>query len=279
MPAGWAGGAPTQNQPFWAPDFRLWIQAADPARRRVATDLRRQVGPGHRRARLRYALEGALLVRSLGTSGGAEFSITEWNTEDLWRQEYGNLTGDLCFFAEDLFGGQFAVDETKVVTFDPETGDVTGLAEDIYGWAGAIVADYRVLTAHPLARAWQEVHGPIPPGHRLMPVQPFSLGGEFHIDNLVPGSQRNRCGSGVHSRARCRASHRGQTSGFGSTGASEERARQTRTTQATRAHPADTAAGCKGGAALTCARTPGSHAPRSHHTSPAAAPPLGRLHC
>ena len=132
-----------------------------------------------------YALEGALLVRSLGTSGGAEFSITEWNTEDLWRQEYGKLTGDLCFFAEDLFGGQFAVDETKVVTFDPETGDVTGLAEDIYGWAGAIVADYRVLTAHPLARAWQEVHGPIPPGHRLMPVQPFSLGGEYHIDNLV----------------------------------------------------------------------------------------------
>jgi hypothetical protein len=132
-----------------------------------------------------YALEGALLVRPLGRSHGAEFSIAEWNAEELWRREYGGLAGDLVFFAEDLFGGQFAVDGTQIVTFDPETGHTDAIADDIYEWAGAIVENYLELTAYPLARAWQEAHGPIPPGHRLMPVQPFSLGGEYHIDNLV----------------------------------------------------------------------------------------------
>lgn len=134
-----------------------------------------------------YALDRALLVRPLGrTAAGAEYGIAQWNADGLWRHEYGTLTNRLVFFAEDLFGGQFAVSGGNVVTFDPETGAIEKIAEDILGWAKAIIDNYEFLTAYPLAHAWQEANGPIPTGHRLVPILPFALGGEYRVDNLVP---------------------------------------------------------------------------------------------
>lgn len=37
------------------------------------------------------------------------------------------------FFAEDVFGGQFCIKDSKVYTFDPETGSLGYLADDIEG--------------------------------------------------------------------------------------------------------------------------------------------------
>lgn len=39
----------------------------------------------------------------------------------------------LPFFAEDVFGGQFCIKDSKVYTFDPETGSLGYLADDIEG--------------------------------------------------------------------------------------------------------------------------------------------------
>ncbi|MFA9444899.1 SMI1/KNR4 family protein [Egicoccus sp. AB-alg6-2] len=89
----------------------------------------------------------------------------------------------LCF-AEDVFGGQFALTPDGIVAFDPETGAVDHLAATLDEWAQAILDDHAVLTGHPLARAWQTRHGPLPPAQRLVPVVPFVLGGPFDLENL-----------------------------------------------------------------------------------------------
>ncbi len=46
--------------------------------------------------------------------------------------------------------------------------------------------DSAALTGHPLAHGWQQRHGPLPPGVRLVPNVPFVLGGDHVVENLHP---------------------------------------------------------------------------------------------
>lgn len=130
-----------------------------------------------------YALESALHVfpsRSVGQSIG----LDEWNDNALWRADYQGMADGCLFFAEDIFGGQFCIKDGKIYAFDPETGALEYLADDIAGWAAAIVSDYEMLTGYPLAHEWQARHGPITANKRLLPKVPFVAGGEFQLDNL-----------------------------------------------------------------------------------------------
>ena len=130
-----------------------------------------------------YALESALHVFP-SHSSQQEIGLVDWNENALWRNEYKGLADDCLFFAEDVFGGQFCIKGGKVYTFDPETGALDYLADDIEGWAQAIVSDYEVLTGYPLAHQWQEQNGQLPAKKRLLPKLPFVAGGEFVLDNL-----------------------------------------------------------------------------------------------
>jgi hypothetical protein len=130
-----------------------------------------------------YAFESALHV--FPADGGSEIGLSEWNSEQLWRHAYGPLAESCFFFAEDVFGGQFAIRGEAVVQFDPETGNATEMAATLEEWAQAILDDYEVLTGYPLAHEWQVANGPIPPGSRLVPAISFILGGAFEIENLV----------------------------------------------------------------------------------------------
>jgi hypothetical protein len=68
-----------------------------------------------------YAFEGALHV--LGEPGGpAGRGLVEWNSQRLWRGAYEGMADGAVFFAEDVFGVQFALRDEAVQTFDPETG-------------------------------------------------------------------------------------------------------------------------------------------------------------
>ena len=58
------------------------------------------------------------------------------------------------------------------------------LAEDVQGWAAVILDDHDVLTGYSLAHEWQDRHGALPEGRRLLPKVPFVLGGDFAIGNL-----------------------------------------------------------------------------------------------
>ena len=130
-----------------------------------------------------YAHESALHVFP-SHSSQQEIGLVDWNENALWRNEYKGLADDCLFFAEDVFGGQFCIKGGKVYTFDPETGALDYLADDIEGWAQAIVSDYEVLTGYPLAHQWQEQNGQLPAKKRLLPKLPFVAGGEFVLDNL-----------------------------------------------------------------------------------------------
>ena len=129
-----------------------------------------------------YAFEAALHVFPVTSSD--HMDLVRWNSSTLWRHIYGSMAEGLVFFAEDAFGGQFALAQEGVVSFDPETGDAEFMASTLEAWAATVLADYDLLTGYPLAREWQVRFGALPVGARLLPKIPFVLGGEFTINNL-----------------------------------------------------------------------------------------------
>jgi hypothetical protein len=129
-----------------------------------------------------YAFESTLHVFPSGAGDGAV--LEAWNEPSLWKRQYGPELADLQFFAEDVFGGQFALGPRGVVSFDPETAETTLLAKDIDGWATAVLADYNVLTGYQIAHDWQARNRPLAGGERLVPKIPFVLGGGFTADNV-----------------------------------------------------------------------------------------------
>jgi hypothetical protein len=141
-----------------------------------------------------FAFEAALRVFPAGDAVQS-YSLDDWNSLNLWRNGYENLAEGLLFFSEDIFGTQFCLKEDKVYSFDPETADITFVANTVDEWAGEVLKDYDVLTGYSLAHEWQMRNGSLAPRNRLMPKIPFVLGGEFNIDNLVSidGARSMRC--------------------------------------------------------------------------------------
>lgn len=130
-----------------------------------------------------YALESALHVFPTRSSQ-EEIGLDDWNENTLWRNDYKGLADGCLFFAEDVFGGQFCIKNNHIYTFDPETGALAYLADDIEGWAKAIISDYDVLTGYSLAHQWQKQNDQLPAKKRLLPKLPFVAGGRFVLDNL-----------------------------------------------------------------------------------------------
>jgi hypothetical protein len=131
-----------------------------------------------------YAFEGALHVLPWVAEPSQHMSIQRWNEESLWRGWYQGQVDNLLFFAEDAFGGQFAIQGDQIVSFDPESGDVNVFASSIEDWAGKLLLNYDELTGWSAARSWQLVYGAIPVGQRLLPKTAFILGGAYSQENL-----------------------------------------------------------------------------------------------
>lgn len=131
------------------------------------------------------AFEAALVVFP-ATDAGLVPGLDSWNRAEGWRRFYnGCIPAELVFFAEDLFGGQFGVMPSEIVRFDPEAGDIQHYANSLEDWARALLDNYAEDTGWPLAHEWQALHGPLSLAHRLLPRQPFVLGGDYVVENLV----------------------------------------------------------------------------------------------
>ncbi|HEX4729144.1 MAG TPA: hypothetical protein VH298_15170 [Jatrophihabitans sp.] len=128
-----------------------------------------------------YAFESALHLLPASSDG---HDLASWNDAALWRHSYADLADGMFCFAEDVFGGQFAITTDEVIAFDSETGQRTPIAGSLEGWADAVLADYQFQTGYPLAHQWQQQHGALPAGQRLLPKRPFVLGGKYEVDNL-----------------------------------------------------------------------------------------------
>jgi hypothetical protein len=110
----------------------------------------------------------------------------EWKGEDGGRTAYGELAEGLFFFAEDVFGNQFALDgDGRVVAFDAETAALDPLAESVTDWVTVLLDDWRCLTGYPVAHDWQDANRPLKRGERLFPRKPFVIGGEYTLENLT----------------------------------------------------------------------------------------------
>ena len=129
-----------------------------------------------------YAFESALHVFPAGGPGTQ--TLERWNSPELWRGHYKDLADGCLFFAEDIFGGQFVIKDDAIHSFDPETGATEQIGATVDAWARALLGDYEALTGQPLAHAWQEEHGALPKGKRLLPKIPFVTNGEFELSNL-----------------------------------------------------------------------------------------------
>jgi hypothetical protein len=113
-----------------------------------------------------------------------EPGLQQWNQPALWIDAYQEMARDALFFAEDIFGVQFCLRQDGVFSFEPETGEFSWLAASLEDWSALILEEYSVLTGYPLALDWQDQHGALPAGYRLVPITPFIVGGEFVPDNL-----------------------------------------------------------------------------------------------
>ena len=124
-------------------------------------------------------------------------SLNEWNSEDGWRKYYYDLAKDCLFFAEDIFGGQFCIKKDLIYSFDPETGEIERMANDLNEWAQIILDDYDYWTGYSLGNQWQSTHRTLQYDERLIPKTPFVLGGEYEVNNLTAV----KCQKGMKFRA------------------------------------------------------------------------------
>ncbi|MBZ5709636.1 SMI1/KNR4 family protein [Nannocystis pusilla] len=130
------------------------------------------------------AFNRALRVFSASRSPD-DLNLNRWNDPRLWRDTYGDLAEGVLFFADDIFGGQFCIKDSKIYAFDPETAALEWLADDLEGWATVILDDSDYWTGRPLGAAWQEKNGVLEPTQRLIPTLLFTLQGEYTVDNLT----------------------------------------------------------------------------------------------
>ncbi len=114
----------------------------------------------------------------------SRIDIERWNMDMLWRHEFGTSAEGLLFFAEDIFGEQFALSDGEVWRFNPESAAREKFAANLNEWAKRLVEDYSYETGYKQAHDWQLKNGPLPQGKRLIPKTPFIMGGEFEIENL-----------------------------------------------------------------------------------------------
>lgn len=132
-----------------------------------------------------FAFESALHVMGRLHQPEALCDVLSWNESSLWRAHYSTIPESVFFFAQDAFGGQFGVDvDGSIVTFEPETGELTPSAADLEEWAGLMLDDWKFMTGYSCAKAWQHENGALPLGHRLYPKRPFVAGGEYEVANL-----------------------------------------------------------------------------------------------
>ena len=79
----------------------------------------------------------------------------------------------LIFFAEDVFGNQFAFDNEKVVYFNAETGRATTFANSFVEWLSVILEDPVDTLQLMLFKAWTDMGEHLKPSEHLCPVYPF----------------------------------------------------------------------------------------------------------
>lgn len=118
------------------------------------------------------AFDGGL--RLFGTKTGELATLREWNERNGWRSAYKELVKEsLIFFAEDVFGNQFAFADGTVVYFDAENGRATPFASSFSEWLSIIIEDPVDTLQLMLYKSWLSKGERLDPSEHLCPIYPF----------------------------------------------------------------------------------------------------------
>lgn len=129
------------------------------------------------------AFWSALHVFPLGPStGGSDVAAVNATLVEA----FGPLAAGHFAFGQDLFGMLLTWHDRHVCAFDPETAEHEPIADDLEGFAAVMLDTHEELVGSAFAFGWQERHGTLEPGERLVPLLPFVLGGEYDDANLEP---------------------------------------------------------------------------------------------
>ena len=146
-----------------------------------------------------YAFGKALLFRPMGGNNNCPMNIEKWNHSETWKCYYVDDFKNDIFFAEDIFGIQFAIHLNEIYLFDPETAKWRYLAKTMEEFIKLIIAKPSDFTGDVFESAWEQINGPLHIGCRLIPKIPFVCGGEFEVKNFIslPDEKGMRIRAGI----------------------------------------------------------------------------------
>lgn len=131
------------------------------------------------------AFDGGLRV--FGTQSKLLPTLQEWNEQNGWRSAYKELINErLIFFAEDVFGNQFAFDDGRVVYFDVENGRASPFAKSFSEWLSITLEDPVDTLQLMLYRNWLGKGQRLEPSEHLCPVYPFIVKGNPPLEEIYP---------------------------------------------------------------------------------------------
>jgi hypothetical protein len=130
-----------------------------------------------------YSFESALHVFPACRERGV-MDLEQWNDPTLWIEHYDDMARGIVFFAEGIFADQFGIRGREIVRFKAETGLSEPVAGSLEEWANLILEDYAYQSGWPFAHDWQEEHGALRCGERLVATIPFVMGGDFKVSNF-----------------------------------------------------------------------------------------------
>lgn len=130
-----------------------------------------------------FAFESALHVFPMGGVGDT-WNLEAWNSRHLWRGEYPDISENVLFFAEDVFGYQFCVDGDGVALFNPENSSFEFVASTLDEWARLVLEDPDAMIGYAYAHEWQVRNGWLANNRRLICKIPLILGGDLSMDNI-----------------------------------------------------------------------------------------------
>lgn len=104
-----------------------------------------------------------------------------------WNRFIQNILNDdrFFFFADSVLGDGFCFFENKIFKYDFESGDLELMGESLLDFSRELIKEYNYYTGYSLLKEWEKANNiTLSFNQVLMPIMPFSLGGEFDISNL-----------------------------------------------------------------------------------------------
>ena len=129
---------------------------------------------------------GGGAIRVFGDVGEQLPSRRDWNDPTGWKSKYAAagiaVPGEII--AEGFLGDQYAVVDSLVVRWDPETGETESTDIPADAWIAGVREDASSQEPVWLLEEWERSNGPLSVTKHLAPKLFFVLGGEFEVENL-----------------------------------------------------------------------------------------------